>query len=216
MSKQNINIVGIPILYNILEEIKDNLSFKIINYTKVEDFKNFLDENDFLNNVLIITKLENKEFFEKKKIELKNIFFFCKKNIKIIDIEKYNIIQYPVDIYNFVEKINIQLIKYEYNFQSNIQVKNYSIDLNSKIISKKDKNLKLTEREIEIIIFLNDSEKPKTINDLQNKVWGYSAELETHTVETHIYRLRKKISDSFQDKNFLISTNKGYFIEIIS
>ena len=76
------------------------------------------------------------------------------------------------------------------------------LDLNSKIISNKDKSLKLTEREIEIIIFLNDNKGPKNINDLQKKVWEYSSELETHTVEIHIYRLRKKMSEKFQDNNF--------------
>ena len=213
MIKQNINIVEMPILYNILEEIKENLSFKIVNYIKLEDFKNFLNENKVLNNILVVTKFENKDFFIKKKIELNNIFFFSKKNIQINDIGNFNIVQYPINIYSFIEKINIQLIKHEYNFQSNIKVKNYSINLNSKTISKADKKLKLTEREIEIIIFLKDNDKPQKINDLQNKVWGYSAELETHTVETHIYRLRKKINDNFQDNNFLVSTDKGYFIE---
>ena len=213
MIKQNINIVEMPILYNILEEIKENLSFKIVNYIKLEDFKNFLNENKVLNNILIITKFDNKDFFIKKKIELNNIFFFSKKNIQINDIGNFNIVQYPINIYSFIEKINIQLIKHEYNFQSDIKVKNYSINLNSKTISKADKKLKLTEREIEIIIFLKDNDKPQKINDLQNKVWGYSAELETHTVETHIYRLRKKINDNFQDNNFLVSTDKGYFIE---
>ena len=213
MLKQNVNIVGVPILYNILEEIKENLSFKMVNYNKLNDFEKFLIENKSLNNTLIITELKNKDFFEKRKIGLKNIFFFCKKNINKGDFENCNIIQYPINIYNFIEKINIQLIKHVYDFKSNVKVKNYFIDLNSKIISNENKTLKLTEREIEIIIFLNDSELPQTINDLQNKVWGYSTELETHTVETHIYRLRKKISENFKDENFLISTNKGYFIE---
>ena len=213
MLKQNINIVGIPILYNILEEIKHNLSFRMENYNKLNDFENFLNEKKLFNNIIIITEFKNKDFLLKKKIQLKNIFFFCKKNFQNNDFENCNIIQYPINIYNFIEKINIQLIKHEYDFKSNVKVKNYFIDLNSKIISKENKSLKLTEKEIEIIIFLNDSEKPKTINDLQNKVWRYSNELETHTVETHIYRLRKKIAESFQDDNFLISTKKGYFIE---
>ena len=112
-----------------------------------------------------------------------------------------------------IEKINIQLIKDKYNFQSKIKVNNYFIDLNSRIISNHDKSLKLTEREIDIIIFLNDNKKPQKIDMLQQKVWDYSSKLETHTVETHIYRLRKKISEKFKDDNFIISTENGYFIE---
>ena len=215
MVKLNINIIGIPILYNILEEIKDNLSFKVVNFSSTDNFLKFLNENKLdKKNFFIITSINNKDFFLKKNLfNVKNIFFMSQKNKKI-DIENnYNIFKYPVDIYNLIEKINIQLIKYKYNFQSKIKVKNYSLDLNSRIISKGDNILKLTEREMDIIIFLNESNLPQKINVLQKQVWGYSSELETHTVETHIYRLRKKISNSFQDEYFIISTDNGYFIE---
>ena len=147
------------------------------------------------------------------KLERKNIFFLCQKNIKVDINHNYNVFKYPINIYNLIEKINIQLIKYKYSFQSKIRVKNYSLDLNSRTISIENKSLKLTEREMEIILFLNDCKIPQKINDLQNKVWNYSSDLETHTVETHIYRLRKKISNSFQDEHFIISTDNGYFIE---
>ena len=215
MAKQNINIVGIPILYNILEEIKDNLSFKVVNFSSTDNFLKFLNENKLdKKNFFIITNISNKDFFLKKNFfDVKNIFFMSPKNRKIYIENNYNIFKYPVDIYNLIEKINIQLIKYKYNFQSKIKVKNYSLDLNSRIISKGDNILKLTEREMDIIIFLNESNLPQKINALQNQVWGYSSELETHTVETHVYRLRKKIYDSFQDQYFIISTDTGYFIE---
>ena len=215
MIKQNINIVGVPILYNILEEIKENLSFKIENFTKLDDFLNFFNEDKSENkNFFIITTISNKDFFINKiKLEKKNIFFLCQKNNKVDINHNYNVFKYPINIYNLIEKINIQLIKYKYSFQSKIRVKNYSLDLNSRTISIENKSLKLTEREMEIILFLNDCKTPQKINDLQNKVWSYSSELETHTVETHIYRLRKKISNSFQDEHFIISTDNGYFIE---
>ena len=215
MIKQNINIVGVPILYNILEEIKENLSFKIENFTKLDDFLNFFNEDKSENkNFFIITTISNKDFFINKiKLEEKNIFFLCQKNIKVDIDHNYNVFKYPINIYNLIEKINIQLIKYKYSFQSKIRVKNYSLDLNSRTISIENKSLKLTEREMEIILFLNDCKTPQKINDLQSKVWSYSSGLETHTVETHIYRLRKKISNSFQDEHFIISTDNGYFIE---
>ena len=215
MVKQNINIVGIPILYNILEEIKNNLSFKIENFSKPDDFLKFLNQHKPENkNFFIITEISNKDFFFKKiKFEVKNIFFLCQKKGKINIDNNYNIFYYPIDIYNLIEKINIQLIKYKYNFQSKIRVKNYFLDLNSRIMSTENESLKLTEREMEIILFLNDCKTPQKINNLQNKVWSYSSELETHTVETHIYRLRKKISNSFKDEDFIISTDAGYLIE---
>ena len=215
MIKQNINIVGVPILYNILEEIKENLSFKIENFTKLDDFLNFFNKGKSENkNFFIITTISNKDFFINKiKLERKNIFFLCQKNIKVDINHNYNVFKYPINIYNLIEKINVQLIKYKYSFQSKIRVKNYSLDLNSRTISIENKSLKLTEREMEIILFLNDCKTPQKINDLQNKVWSYSSELETHTVETHIYRLRKKISNSFKDEDFIISTDAGYLIE---
>ena len=213
MVKQIINIVCIPILYNILEEIKDNLSFKAENFNNEDEFLKFLNDNKTdSKNFFIITTIHKKDFFLKKNFNIKNIFFFLKKNSKQNFDSNYNIFKYPIDIYNLIEKINIQLIKQKYDFQSKIKIKNYSLDLNSRTISKNSKNLKLTEREMDIILFLNNSEKPQKINVLQNQVWKYSSELETHTVETHIYRLRKKINDNFKDNNFIISSDTGYFI----
>ena len=215
MIKQNINIIDVPILYNILEEIKDNLSFKVVNFIRTDDFLKFLNESKTDNkNFFIITTIKNKDFLLKKiKFNRNNIFFLCKKNNKIENEENYNIFKYPINIQNFIEKINIQLIKFKYSFQSKIEVKNYSLDLNSRIITKGNISLKLTEREMDIILFLNDSEKPQKINILQNQVWRYSNKLETHTVETHIYRLRKKMNDNFKDDNFIISSDAGYFIK---
>ena len=213
MVKQIINIVCIPILYNILEEIKDNLSFKVSNFNNEDEFLKFLNENktDY-KKFFIITTIHKNDFFLKNNFNIKNIFFFLKHNSEQNFDSNYNIFKYPVDIYNLIEKINIQLIKQKYDFQSKIKIKNYSLDLNSRTISKNSKNLKLTEREMDIILFLNNSEKPQKINVLQNQVWRYSSELETHPVETHIYRLRKKINDNFKDNNFIISSDTGYFI----
>ena len=215
MFKQNINIVGIPSLNDILEEMSNILSFKTTNFNNIDDFLNLVDvEGKNKSNIHLITPLINKDFFIKKKfLNKKNIFFFCQKNIQV-DIDRdYNILRYPMEIHVLIEKINIQLIKNKYNFQSNLKVKNYFIDLNSRTISNNNNTLKLTEREIDIIFFLNENKDPQKINDLQNKVWRYSSDLETHTVETHIYRLRKKMYDYFKDKKFIISTDKGYFIE---
>ena len=214
MVKQIINIICIPILYNILYEIKDNLSFKVENFNNEDEFLKFLNENktDHKKSV-IITTIHKKDFFFKKKFNLKNIFFFFENNSEQNLDQNYNIFKYPIDIYNLIEKINIQLIKQKYNFQSKIKLKNYSLDLNSRTITKNTTNLKLTEREMDIILFLNDNEKPQKINILQNQVWKYSNKLETHTVETHIYRLRKKINDNFKDDNFIISSDAGYFIK---
>jgi DNA-binding response OmpR family regulator len=112
-----------------------------------------------------------------------------------------------------IELINIQLIKLKFNNQSKINIRDYELNLNSKFISKNDLNLKLTEKEIGIILYLNESNNDHQVHDLQKNIWGYSADMETHTVETHIYRLRKKIADKFNDENFILSGQNGYFIK---
>ncbi len=214
MEKENIIVVGIPILYNILEENKDILSFNIKNCSGTDDFlKSFNEDKSKNAGCLIVTDISNKNFFlQTTKKNFNNIFFLYQKKVNIDD-EEYNLIKYPIDFKIFIEKVNIQLIKNKYSSQSKILINNYTLDLNSKLISKDKKNLKLTEREMEIIIFLNENKNPQKINDLQSKVWGYSSQLETHTVETHVYRLRKKINDKFNDNKFLLSTDKGYLIK---
>ena len=181
-------------------EIKSNFSFNIINYTNTQDFLNEANS-------------------KKKDLEKLNPIIISKKNninllsSKIINIDGLILIEdTPIKISSLLDKINILLIKQKYDFQSQFSVKNYNINLNSKIISNREDNLKLTEREIDIILFLKQKKIPQSVNDLQNEVWKYSVGLETHTVETHIYRLRKKIKNKFDDDNFIISLKEGYKI----
>ena len=215
MNKQTINIVGIHTLYNIFEEIKDNLPFNVVNFDKEDFFLKLYRESKIdITNSLILTKAENIDLFVKKNnINKQNIFLFYNKNNNYDVNLEYNLLKYPAEIYTLIEKINIQLIKQKYNYQSKIKLNDYYLDLNSRNITKKDKSLKLTEREMDIIIFLHNKKKPQKINILQNQVWKYSSDLETHTVETHIYRLRKKINNKFKDNKFIISTDEGYIIK---
>jgi len=196
MIKQTIHIIDFKILYNILDEIKNFLKFKILYYKNEEIFLNSDDFN--LNDSLILVKSNKQIFLNNEKISRKKIF---------------SIPNYPITIDKLVEILNVNLIKQKYNYQSNIYIKDYKLDLNSRTITKNNQNLKLTQKEIDIILFLNDYEKPQKVNVLQNKVWGYSLELETHTVETHIYRLRKKLKDKFNDEEFILSLKKGYQIK---
>ena len=189
MIKQNVNIVNFNTLYVILEEIKENLHFNIIKYESDEDF--YKMEKNILKNSLIITNSNNKNISDKNLLIFNNL---------------------PISLNKLVELININLIKLRFNSQSKINIKNYELNLNSKFFIKDDINLKLTEKEIEIILYLNSKKTKHNVQELQKNIWGYSSELETHTVETHIYRLRKKINDKFNDKNFIKSHVNGYFI----
>ena len=192
---QNVFIININSLYEILDEIKENLSFKIIKLENEEDFQK--SHNLDITNCLIISK--NKDnFLLNKNITDKNLFDF--NNL-------------PLPLKKLLELINIRLIKLKFNHQSKIIIKGYVLNLNSKFFSKGGLNLKLTEKEIEIILYLNITEIKHDVADLQKNIWGYSTNMETHTVETHIYRLRKKISDLFNDEKFILSHKKGYFID---
>ena len=195
MIKQNIFIINYNSLYEILNEIKDNLSFNVENYVSEDD----LIENSSLDikNSLIISRSKNK-LLSDKKIDNKNF----------LDLSLF-----PISLNKLVELINIQLIKLKFSHKSKFNIKNYELNLNSKFISKSDLSLKLTEKEIEIILYLNETKTKHDVADLQKNIWGYSADMETHTVETHIYRLRKKISDKFNDENFILSRQNAYFID---
>jgi len=192
---QNVFIINFNSLYEILDEIKENLSFKIINLKNDEDLEKKLDLNKL--DYLVISKTSHKLL----------------RNINITDKNFLYINDLPLSFKKLLELINIKLIKLKFNQQSKITIKGYELNLNSKFFSKRNLKLKLTEKEIEIILYLNDKKIKHNVADLQKNIWDYSADMETHTVETHVYRLRKKISDLFKDEQFILSHKNGYFID---
>ena len=198
MSKHVVNFVQLTVLHNILNEIKNLLSFDIQNYPTEEEFLKDLNKNNSLSKSTIITNSNIR--FKSASVNID------KRNILVFD-------NFPIQLNKLIDKINIQLIKQKYDYQSKIRIKDYNLNFNSRIISKNSNELKLTEREIDIILFLKNQTEPKTIDILQNEIWHYSSDLETHTVETHIYRLRKKIKDQFNDQNFILSYKDGYSIK---
>ena len=191
---KNVLIINFNSLYEIMNELKENLSFKI---TKIENIRKIKEvDKSVIMNCLIISRdstklLLNNNFTDKNFLDLKDL---------------------PLSLKKLLELINIKLIKLKFNQQSKIQINGYLLDLNSKFFSKGDLKLKLTEKEIEVILYLNDKKVKHNVLDLQKNIWGYSADTETHTVETHIYRLRKKISNLFNDEEFILSHKNGYFI----
>lgn len=187
MNNRNLLIYESIELFRILEEIKDLIHFNII-HLSIKDIPKY-NEMDLSNN-LIIT--------EEKIPGLGNQL--------IIE-------QFPVKITKLLEKINIHFLKSNFSHQSKKKVGKYTIDINSRKMQLGEKFLKLTEKESDMIIYLSKFIEPISINDLQISVWGHHSKLETHTVETHIYRLRKKISKVFDDKEFIISKKNGYKIK---
>jgi len=186
MNLKKIVIYQNQVLFDILEEIKDKF--------KVELFKAQKDNlekiiNEFKTDFLIISVKDN--IGHKNELSLDKI---------------------PIKIENLFEQVNLRLLKEKFNYQSDISVGTYRLNLNSRKLSKNNKMIDLTEREVNLIIFLKNSNNAVKIDELQQKVWDYGPELETHTVETHIYRLRKKVKENFKDDNFIISLKEGYLI----
>ena len=187
MNSQNLIIYKFDSLYHILEELGLDLNFNII-YADSE--KSLNDKLKDLSNCLIISN--------KKYLDIGNQF--------VLD-------NLPINISKLTENINIEFLKLQFNNQSEVKVNNYIINLNSREILINNTKLKLTEKEINTITYLSKSNKPVSIHELQEKVWSYQSNVETHTVETHIYRLRKKILNTFNDSKFIISKQDGYQID---
>ena len=197
MHSQKLHILNIPELDKIIIEIKDYFNYKITHFNEKKDLiKKIGEDKKFLENSIIL--VNQKDFsLLKSKIDEKQIHCIAK---------------FPIKISNLIDQLNARLIQQNYSAQSNININKYTLDINSRILKQSDNELKLTEREIDTIIFLKNENKPVKVDILQKKVWKYSGDLETHTVETHIYRLRKKIKDIFNDDSFIQSKKDGYII----
>ena len=186
MNSKKIIFYHHDVLFDILHEIKEKFSFDLI-------------------------KADEKFFAEYKKNQNKDSIILSKKknnNFK----DQLIISDTPIKLEKLIEKINLKFLKEKFNYQSDVSVGSYKLNLNSREISKHNNIIALTEREINLILFLNQSSVAVKIDKLQKEVWAYGSELETHTVETHIYRLRKKIKEKFNDENFIISSKEGYLI----
>ena len=197
MHSQKLHILNIPELDKIIIEIKDYFNYEVHYFKEKKD---------------LIKKIEeDKKFIETSVILVNQKDFSTLKN-KTHEKQIHCITKFPIKISNLIDQLNARLIQQNYSAQSNITINKYILDINSRILKKFDNELKLTEREINTILFLKNENKPIKVDVLQKKVWKYGEDLETHTVETHIYRLRKKIKDTFNDDSFIQSKKDGYII----
>ena len=176
----------------------------IYNYNKLFDILNELSDELNLEFLHI-----NKDKIEKVKNE--NVSILSKQKLK--DNENYILLEnFPYDIKKLIQLININLLSKNFNKKSKIRIGNYKLDVNARNIVNNKIKLKLTEKEIDIILFLKKHQKSISIKEMQSQVWQYNKDLETHTVETHVHRLKKKFKSVFKDDDFIISFNGGYKI----
>jgi DNA-binding response OmpR family regulator len=158
---------------------------------KIKDVKNCLLQND-----PIILFLNHKDYIKKNNLNLLD-FHVC--------------LELPIEIFSFKEILNILITKYNFSKKSKIIIKDYEIDSNERSITKQKIKVKLTERELELILALNNNNGlNKTF--LLKSIWKHSLDLDTHAFETHLHRLRKKINKYFNDKNFIVEKNSFYYL----
>ena len=183
---QNVIIYKFNNLFEILNEISQDIGINFIEAHNENNLKNIIQNS---SHYLIVTQ----------------------QNISNLD-NQLQLTNIPIKISKLIEMINIKLLKNQFSNQSKVKIKNYILNINSREISNNNTLMKLTEKEINTIIYLSKTNKSVSINELEKNVWQYEADMETHTVETHIYRLRKKIYDKFKDKDFIVSKKNGYEI----
>ena len=180
MVNQKLYIINLSNFYDIISELKEHIGYEI---SKFDNKEIFLDKHkskgiSIENSILVVHEKE---------------YNFFVKNVNEDQIIKF---KPPVNIFTFIENLNVKFIQKKYHDQSNVNVKDFSLNINSRELKKDKLTLKLTERETDMILYLNDSKKPVNVETLEKEIWQHSSDLETHTVETHIYRLRKKNKNS--------------------
>jgi len=212
MNNLTISIIGNQIFSNILNELK---SFSKLNIKYYDKFDLCEKQTTTYQHIFIffINEENEKDYVNAKKNNLPIIAIAkptIAKNIILGEFVEY--LNFPFRIQELEKKIIILLSRYEYKKSSLIKLGEYIIDKNERKIKKKNLELQLTEREVNFLVLFSKNNKPISRNFVLQNVWNYSPKSDTHTIETHIHRLRKKIFDKFKDKNFIKNNNKGYYI----
>ena len=196
MVNQKLYIINLSNFYDIISELKEHIDYELFKFDNKEIFFDKYNSKKISteNSILVVHEKE---------------YNFFVKNINDDQIIKF---KPPVNIFTFIENLNVKFIQKKYQDQSNVNVKDFFLDINSRELKKGKSSLKLTERETDMILFLNNTKKPVNVETLEKEIWQHSSELETHTVETHIYRLRKKIKAEFGNNDLIKSNKNGYTI----
>jgi hypothetical protein len=208
MNNINLHIVGSENFSILLRELDFNYKISTGNNIKYNNQDSFI-------RIVFVEKLP---FLEIKKYLLENIpTVFLLQNKDFLKKNKLDLLQFhislsiPLEILSFREILNILLTKYNFFKKSKIIINNYEIDSNQRVIIKNKKKIKLTEKELELILALNKKNGLEKSFLLKN-IWNHNSDLESHAFETHLHRLRKKINKIFNDKKFIIEKNSLYYL----
>ena len=208
MNNIELSILGSNSFLNLLNELDFN---KIINFNHHQN-----KEKTFFSVKILFA--ENLNIKEVKKILLEdelvilllnNKDYLKKNNIKLLSFQTY--LELPIELLSFKEILNILVTKYNFLKKSKIIIKDYEIDSNQRQISRNNIKIKITEKELELILTLHKNNGLNKSYLLKN-IWKHSLDLDTHAFETHLHRLRKKINRHFKDKNFIVEKNSLYYL----
>ena len=212
MSYSTISIFGNKIFSEILNEMKLFSKYKVKYYDDIDLCVNDAKKQNELV-VFFVSKIEKKFFTDIKEKNFPLILVGESSALKnIVPGEIHNQLSTPFTILDFKKKVITVVAKNEFKKNSIINLNDYTIDKNERKIKKNNLELQLSEKEISFLILFSENNEPISKNLVLKNVWNYSSESETHTVETHIHRLRKKILEKFGDNNFIKNNNKGYYI----
>lgn len=212
MSKYSISIFGDKIFPEILQEVKIFSNFTIKHYDDFNSFINEAEKEKFM--AIFFVKKNNLDLYKNKELNNFPSLFVIDSSIqknKFLPEFKEQI-KMPFSIIEFNKKIVSLFAKYKFKKNSLIQLKDYIINKNERKIKKDNLELQLSEKEVNFLIMFSKNKKPMSKEFVLKSVWNYSSESETHTVETHVHRLRKKILKKFGDSSFIKNNNKGYYI----
>ena len=201
MHKLNVLVFGSPSFISTLNELKPFLKFNPL----FEDINNEYDVIIFHNEAL---KDKNKKIFIEKSSDIK-IYASNKKDL-LSNYDAY--LELPANLKEIDAVVENILAKSKFNKNSSIEIKNYLLNKNERKLYKKNDFVILTEKEIQLLELFLNKKKPISKDNILLNVWNYSADADTHTVETHIYRLRKKINDKFMDEKFILNNKSGYYL----
>ena len=208
MNNIHLHIIGSKSFVVLLNELD-------LNYTITSDINVKYNYKDLLIRIVFVEKLklgEIKKYFNENIptiFLLKNRDFLLKNKLRLL--EFHVSLFFPIEILSFREILNILVSKYNFFKKSKITIGGYEIDSNQRIIIKNGIKTKLTEKEMELILALNQN-KGLEKSFLIHNVWKRSSDLESHAFETHLHRLRKKINRFFKDKKFIIEKNSLYYL----
>ena len=204
--KPDVLVFGTKNFIQSLDEIKDFLDFNPIYFNKSRDNSSLLKLNSVLIDADVCGNLDLLNLI--KNLNYKSILLIDSKNIDY----NYNFsikISRPFNLLDFNRQVLYLLSSTTFNQNSSIQINNYVLDKNEKKLKKKEIFINITEREVQLIELLFSQKKSLSKKDILKKIWHYSKDADTHTVETHIYRLRKKIKENFFDDNFIVNKDNG-------